>query len=671
MADFSDRTPDKNLGPSSPMRSSTPWRSQDVWLAPARDVDGLAARSGAERRTDYFPEQKPKKPPIESVTQGTSPDRFASPRKRGERVVVRDRASIPPPIAGAPSAEPAADDVDGGHVELSTGAARYSIVCKRLYCLPDPVYAAALGGDHNGEYNTSAAQVQLDADGIFAIVSTLEMCRGLHTLRLVGLQRGGASLLRSETLSAAMGAVRAMAGLQLLDLSDNALQDDVAAKPLGKLLANNSSLTGLILRSNLLSHGSAKMILTHLATNRTLLELDLSDNLQLKWGGQAVEYERLLKENVTLVSFGASLRPEPATAVLSVFVRSPSRMRRLALTMMPLGEEHITILCGWLSAKQCALTDLDLTHASTDAGGARLFRSLQLNRSLVRLTFAHNRVSTVGGTAFAEALRANMTLTAASLRGNLLTDAACVAIAAALAGNRVLTELDLGRNSINAIGAQALRQAMHSNTALTSLGGLQTLPISVGLRTSLEYYLRRNEEALAQMALEAERATQQREGMLKLLPPDERKLRKHIFKLEDETTRLATANAAQAQESAQVGKLLHETIRRNAELVDAVATLQNQVDKLRKSALGAKVAAAGRARKKAATKKGAKAPAPVSVAADPSAGGRAFAEKRAVARAGYSSEDSQGSLWEAGLQAELELMEGGLEDVMPGGDMLL
>ena len=150
-----------------------------------------------------------------------------------------------------------------------------------------------------------------------------------------------------------------------------------------------------------------------------------------------------------------------------------------------------------------------------------------------------------------------------------------------------------------------------------------------------------------------------------------RKLRKHIFKLEDETTRLATANAAQAQESAQVGKLLHETIRRNAELVDAVATLQNQVDKLRKSALAGKVAAAGRARKKAAKKNAAKGPPPVSVAADPLKGGRAFADKRALARAGYSSEDSQGSLWEAGLQAEPDLSDGGLEDIMPGGAVLL
>lgn len=295
MAELGVRVPSKNLGPSSPMRAPSAWSNpQDVWLAPSPDVEGRAATTGATKRTDFFP--PPAKSPIkrgDSVTAGASPNQFSSPRKMGEKPIIRDRAAIPPPIAGAPSAAAAADDVDGGHIEMSTGAARYAIVCKRLYCLPEPVYAAALGGEHAGEYNTLAAKVRLDADGVFAIISTLEMCRGLHTLRLCGLQRGGVSLLRSETLTAAVGAIRAMPSLKLLDLSDNALDDEVAAKPLGKLLSHNTNLTGLILRSNFLSHGAAKQLLTYLATNRTLLELDMSDNLQLKWTGQAQEYAAL------------------------------------------------------------------------------------------------------------------------------------------------------------------------------------------------------------------------------------------------------------------------------------------------------------------------------------------------------------------------------------------
>ena len=193
------------------------------------------------------------------------------------------------------------------------------------------------------------------------------------------------------------------------------------------------------------------------------------------------------------------------------------------------------------------------------------------------------------------------------------------------------------------------------------------MPIAVGLRTSLEYYLRRNHERLDEMALEAARATQQRDGMLRLLPPEERKLRKQIFKLEDETTRLSVVNATQAQESAQVGKLLHETIRRNAELIDAVATLQNQVDLLRRGAAGEKVKKASKARARAASKAKKLAPAPASVASDPA---RAAREFRAADHNGLprppASEDTLGSLWEAGLSGEESASGSGLDDIPVG-----
>ena len=139
---------------------------------------------------------------------------------------------------------------------------------------------------------------------------------------------------------------------------------------------------------------------------------------------------------------------------------------------------------------------------------------------------------------------------------------------------QTLTCINIGRNPINAIGAQALRQALHSNRSLTSLGHLDSLPVSVSLRSSLEWYLRNNTQHLEDLRLEAERAATQREGLLKLLPPQEAALRKQLFRFEDERARIASERAAQVLESEQVNHLLHETVKRNAELVDAVATLQ-------------------------------------------------------------------------------------------------
>ena len=124
------------------------------------------------------------------------------------------------------------------------------------------------------------------------------------------------------------------------------------------------------------------------------------------------------------------------------------------------------------------------------------------NRGLLRLELAHNSVGPRGGTALAEALGRNATLTQLGLASNLLDDTAAVALATALCANGVLTALLLGRNSISDVGAQALRQALTTNRTLHSMGDVGSLPIAIGLRASLDWYLRGNAELSARAAKE-------------------------------------------------------------------------------------------------------------------------------------------------------------------------
>ena len=51
--------------------------------------------------------------------------------------------------------------------------------------------------------------------------------------------------------------------------------------------------------------------------------------------------------------------------------------------------------------------------------------------------------------------------------------------------------------------------------------------------TRTQWYLRTNSERRDAQALEGERAAQQADGLLKLLPPEERALRRRIFVLEE------------------------------------------------------------------------------------------------------------------------------------------
>ena len=442
-----------------------------------------------------------------------------------------------------------------------TAADTYLKKCKQIVATPNQAFLDCLK-EQQSTYTTPTNE--LDSSAVTAVCSSLDLCRSLTTLRLTGLTLSGRPMLSTQTLTTAMGSVRGMPKLRVLDLSNNALDDSIASKPIATLLTQNSTLAALILKSNNLSHTFARELLSRLASNSSLTEIDTSDNLQLHWSGQADDYERLFKEqNATITAFGASLKPEPLTKLVMTWYRNPSRMRRVALTTLPLTESAIATICSWLSAKQCGLTDLDLTGACSDRHGARLAKALQSNSSLVRFTFARNQVGTSAGIAIAEALRVNVTLTHVSLAGNALMDAAAVALPAALAGNKSMASLDLSRNSIGAIGAQALRQALHQNQSMTSLGALDSLPIAISLRTSLEWYLRQNAERLEAMSAEADASAQQQGGLLKLLPESEQALRRQVFALEEEAARLKTAFAQVQQTNQQVGSLLEETIKRN------------------------------------------------------------------------------------------------------------
>lgn len=236
---------------------------------------------------------------------------------------------------------------------------------------------------------------------------------------------------------------------------------------------------------------------------------------------------------------------------------------------------------------QAVLTSLDLNHAYIKDGGAQMLaRALVSNRTLVDLKLPHNRLTSIAAGGLAQTLRANCTLTRASLASNMLTDVGAVELAAALTENRVVTGLDLSRNNIGPAGGSALRQALQSNKAIVSLGELGSLPLGVGLRASLEWFLRENHAQLENAAATAHGQVTHRDAIVEMLPSAEREFRRTIFRLEDEAARSVAELEEQTTESRQVARLLEETIKRNAELVDNVAVLQRRLARGRSASAG-------------------------------------------------------------------------------------
>lgn len=84
----------------------------------------------------------------------------------------------------------------------SFGATRYQHTCRSVYAIPDKSFLSTLEGEHEGEYTTATSSTRIDQDGLFAIVSTLELCRGC--VPAIGLDRPrlGARLLCPRSLAA-------------------------------------------------------------------------------------------------------------------------------------------------------------------------------------------------------------------------------------------------------------------------------------------------------------------------------------------------------------------------------------------------------------------------------------------------------------------------------------
>ena len=165
----------------------------------------------------------------------------------------------------------------------TTASARYTRACTKLNIEPEPRLLSTLKDPEKkkyaGAYSTADAEQLLSTDALSAIVTACESMIGLHTLRLVGLRSGDASFFTFEVLGALVRAVKGNASIRSLDLSDDALNDELAASHLGTLLGGEKGgLAVLTLRHNNLKEQSGKHLFDALGSNKQLHELDLSCN---------------------------------------------------------------------------------------------------------------------------------------------------------------------------------------------------------------------------------------------------------------------------------------------------------------------------------------------------------------------------------------------------------
>lgn len=234
------------------------------------------------------------------------------------------------------------------------GSERYLRICKRLTILPEPRLVRTLRDPlgHSGSYSTQDAEVSLDATACRGLVGALEHAKGLHTIKLVGLRHGETPLLTCESLVALVHVVRSTR-IEVLDLSDNALDDTLAAEQLVGLLSQKGRLASLSLAGNELGEVFGARFFKALEHNSALRHLDISSNSGLaRWNTATRELERLMKINGTLVGIGASFPPAVTGSLLRLLVGQPGRMLILSLTHCALPQLAAEQLSTLLSSRQ-------------------------------------------------------------------------------------------------------------------------------------------------------------------------------------------------------------------------------------------------------------------------------------------------------------------------------
>ena len=218
----------------------------------------------------------------------------------------------------------------------TAASACYVEASTRLNVQPEPRLLSTLRDPrkYGGVYSTADAEQLLCTDALSAAIECVTTMRGLHTLRLVGLRQGDTPFFTHAGLGALVRAVRENDSIRSLDLSDDALDDELAAAHLGTLLARNGSLTALQLRHNSLREKCGRQVLQALASNKQLQTLDLSCN------PSAVlllpEIEKLLTDHGTLRDLGCSVPAEKALALLAALLKLPQRLPCLRLVRSPL-----------------------------------------------------------------------------------------------------------------------------------------------------------------------------------------------------------------------------------------------------------------------------------------------------------------------------------------------
>ncbi|XP_078518912.1 ribonuclease inhibitor-like [Lissotriton helveticus] len=284
-----------------------------------------------------------------------------------------------------------------------------------------------------------------------------------------------------------------------LDLSQN-YRDDAGLSLLCDALKHpDTRLQKIGLGLCAMPNDSCEALAASLRTNRSLLDLDLSDN-DLDDAGVSLLCDALKHPDTQLqnINLYMCVMPNDPCAALAAALHFNHYLLELELSNNYVGDADASLICDTLKHPNTRLQKIHLgLCAMLKAPCAALAAALRTNHFLLDLDLSNNDLGDAGATLFWEALKHPDTrLQKINLSDCWITSASCAAQAAFLSSNRSLLDLDLSENKLGDAGATLLWEALkHPDTRLQKIS-LDNCGITSASCAALATSLRSNRSLL-------------------------------------------------------------------------------------------------------------------------------------------------------------------------------
>nr|XP_010960237.1 NACHT, LRR and PYD domains-containing protein 5 [Camelus bactrianus] len=276
--------------------------------------------------------------------------------------------------------------------------------------------------------------------------------------------------------------------LRSLSLAGNKVTDQ-SIKPLcGALKATQCTLQKLILGNCGLAAADCQDLASALTKNQSLTHLYLSSNSlgseglkplcrALKLPGCGLQ--RLILNACNLDVAGCGF--------LALALMGNRHLTHLSLSLNPLEDNGMNLLCEVMMEPSCHLQDLELVKCHLTATCCRsLSQVIMRSKHLRSLDLAANALGDNGIAALCEGLEQNSPLRRLGLEACELTSGCCEALSSALSCNKHLTSLNLMQNNFSLPGMRKLCSAFAQPTSHLQILGLWKWQYSTQIRRLLE-----------------------------------------------------------------------------------------------------------------------------------------------------------------------------------------